>query len=135
MPEAEEKKADSAGISSPEAVDVAELFARLSEEVRRVGPAYDAAAGSSMRLNARAALERLWPVSAERPYGGRAGLAGAPLRPVKVVLRRLMRWYVEPVFAEQRAFNDALLRLLDDLAAQVDRLEARVRELEAAQRP
>ena len=26
-----------------------------------------------------------------------------------------MRWYVEPAFADQRAFNDAVLKLIDDL--------------------
>ena len=27
-----------------------------------------------------------------------------------------MRWYVEPLAAEQRGFNDAALKLLDDLS-------------------
>jgi hypothetical protein len=36
-----------------------------------------------------------------------------------------MRWYVEPALAEQRIVNDALLRLVDDLARRVDELERR----------
>jgi len=37
----------------------------------------------------------------------------------------MMRWYVEPAFSEQRIVNDALLRLVDDLARRVDELERR----------
>jgi hypothetical protein len=56
--------------------------------------------------------ERLWPISAERPIVGKGG-------PLKAFLRRFMRWYVEPAFADQRAFNDAVLKLID--AAIADR--------------
>ena len=41
----------------------------------------------------------------------------------------MMRWYVEPLAYDQRSFNAATLRLLDDLQQQVDRLEAEVDEL------
>ena len=71
----------------------------------------------------RGLAERFWPVSAERPLVGKGG-------PVKAVLRRLMRWYVEPMAADQRAFNDAALKLIDDLSERVDRLTEAVRELE-----
>ena len=47
---------------------------------------------------------------------------------MKAVLRKLMRWYVEPLAYDQRSFNAAALRLIDDLQDQVDRLQA---ELEA----
>ena len=40
-----------------------------------------------------------------------------------------MRWYVEPLAYDQRSFNAAALRLIDDLQAQIDELE---RELESA---
>ncbi|HLG09050.1 MAG TPA: hypothetical protein VI409_10330 [Gaiellaceae bacterium] len=49
--------------------------------------------------------------------------------PVKAALRKLMRWYVEPLAYDQRSFNAASLRLIDDLSEQVDRLEAEIREL------
>jgi hypothetical protein len=113
-------------------VDVRALFAQLQEEVRRAGPAAAHAAGaSSTRLNARSAAERLWPVSSDRHIGGRAGALGLLQRPVKLVVRKLTRWYVEPVFADQRGVNDAVLKLIDDLYAEVDRLNARIRELES----
>ena len=114
-----------AGEKADDNVDVAALFAQLSEEVRRVGPGAPGARGASpVRLDARAAAERLWRVSADRPLGGRSGWQGSLLKPVKHVVRRLTRWYVEPVFADQRAFNDAMLKLIDDLTEEVERLKA-----------
>src|SRR5437762_3381043 len=116
MPRAEEKNPSSAGISTPEQVDVQALFERLKKEVGRGG----GRANGRGRLAARAQAERMWPVSAERPLPRRPGLRGAVLHPVKLVLRRLMRWYVEPLAAEQRAFNDAMLKLIDDLSERLD---------------
>jgi hypothetical protein len=131
MPEQEAKTAANAG-----EIDVAALFAQLREEVRRTGPRHrSGATASSVRVNARAAAERLWPVSADRHVGGRAGAVGVLYRPVKLVLRRLVRWYVEPVFADQRAVNDALLRLVDDLYDEIDRLRAELDELRARPAP
>ena len=40
-------------------------------------------------------------------------------------LRRLMRWYVEPAMADQRAYNDAVLKLIDDLDERISRLETK----------
>jgi len=122
------KNGQDAGISSPAEVDVAALFAQLREEVKRVGPRSRAGSGAStVRLNARAVAERLWPVTADRPADRRRDPRGALLRPVKLVLGRLQRPYVEPVFADQRGFNDAVLKLIDDLEERVDRLEAAAR--------
>lgn len=123
MPAPEDKTTSSAGISPAKEVDVAALFARLREEVGRGGDG-GGPGGSrrrSARASARAVAERFWPVSAERPLERQPGLRGAVLRPVKRVLRKLMRWYVEPLAADQRAFNDAALKLIDELFEQVDR--------------
>jgi ubiquinone biosynthesis protein UbiJ len=77
-------------------------------------------------------------VTAERPFenpptrGGR--VRGLVFAPIKRVLRKLMRWYVEPVAAHQRTFNSASLALVDELAertaAEVARLERRIDALE-----
>ncbi len=37
-----------------------------------------------------------------------------------------MRWYVEPLAYDQRSFNAAALRLLDDLEARIKELEAQL---------
>ena len=73
----------------------------------------------------RGLAERFWAVSADKPLEQRPGAKGRLAFFVKRVLRKLMRWYVEPALAEQRIVNDALLRLVDDLARRVDELERR----------
>jgi SAM-dependent methyltransferase len=125
----EAKNPAPAGISSPEEIDVAALFERLSEELHR-----GAAAGASPAAefaSTRALAERFWPVTAERESGG--GLKGFAKR----VLRKLMRWYVEPLAADQRVFNDSVLKLVDALSERADasaagreQAERLVRELE-----
>lgn len=93
--------------------------------MRLLGSRHGAPAGASAgRLNARAAAERLWPVTADRHLGGRGGPVGALLKPVKLVVRALARTRVEPAFARQRAVNDAVLRVVDDLQVRVDALRA-----------
>jgi hypothetical protein len=126
------KNGDSAGVSSTGSVDVEELFRSLREEVRRSGADPGASGGDEdERRIARAEAERLWPVSADRSLRLRPGVRGGIGTPVKAVLRKLMRWYVEPLAYDQRSFNAAALRLIDDLQEQVDRLQA---ELEATRK-
>jgi hypothetical protein len=121
----------SAGVSPTASVDVEALYERLKEEVRRSGsdPGGGAPGGESERRTARDEAERLWPVSADRSLRLRPGVRGGIATPVKAVLRKLMRWYVEPLAYDQRSYNAALLRLVDDLQAQVDRLEGEVQAL------
>ena len=106
--------------SSPAApsteVDPVELYQQLREELRRggLGP-------GGARATWRSQAERTWTVSAERPLERRRGLKSAVAHPVKRLLRPFLRWYVEPLAAEQRAFNDAALKLIDDLYEAADR--------------
>jgi hypothetical protein len=130
MPSDDAKNGGSAGYSATGLpVDVEELFRALREEVRRSGADPGAGVGDAdERRVARAEAERLWPVSADRSLRLRPGVRGGVGTPVKAVLRKLMRWYVEPLAYDQRSFNAATLRLIDDLQEQVERLQA---ELEA----
>ena len=123
----EEKNRAAAGISPPEEIDVAALYDLLRAELRR-GPS-DGTAGSTGAT--RALAERFWPVTAEREVGH------GPKAFVKRALRKLMRWYVEPLAADQRVYNDSLLKLVDALSERADGAEAAreasarlVRELE-----
>jgi hypothetical protein len=93
---------------------------RVYEELRR---ALDRDARDPVTM--RGLAERFWAVSADKPLERRPGPKGWLAFQVKRVLRKAMRWYVEPAFAEQRLVNDALLRLVDDLARRVDELEGR----------
>src|SRR5689334_4472562 len=124
MPQEDDKTASGAGISSSESDELGALIGRLRDEVGRSGyGGVDRGGSGSARLAARDVAERSWIVSVDRPLERRPGLRGAVLYPVKHVLRRLIRWYVEPFAADQRTFNDAVLKLLDDLEARVARLE------------
>ena len=129
MPEPLEENARSAGISSNGELDVAALFEQLKEEVRRSGaaPGVTGGGGAEDRLAARGDAERLWPVSADRPLQLRPGFGGKLANPAKAVLRKLMRWYVEPLAYDQRSFNASALRLIDDLEARVAALEAELK--------
>jgi hypothetical protein len=133
MPSAGAKNGESAGNSPEGSVDVDALIERLREEVRRSGSDPGSTSGTDgsveERRAARAEAERLWPVSADRSLRLRPGLRGGLGTPVKAVLRKLMRWYVEPLAYDQRSFNAAALRVIDDLQLQVDRLQAEVEAL------
>ena len=131
MPSRKAKNGESAGGS----VDVEALFERLRDEVRRSGSDPGGANGEpGDRRAARAEAERLWPVSADRSLRLRPGVRGGVGTPVKGGLRKLMRWYVEPLAYDQRSFNAAALRLIDDLQQQVDRLSAELEELRSRRR-
>jgi hypothetical protein len=127
MPACSEEIGDSAGVSAgtdaAPAVDVAALLERLREEVRRSGADPGGASGPSEWRTLRDEAERLWPVSADRSLRLRPGVRGGLGTPVKAVLRKLMRWYVEPVAYDQRSFNAVTLRLIDDLDERLSRIE------------
>jgi SAM-dependent methyltransferase len=126
MPGGRKETPASAGILPSEEVDVEALFARLQEEVRRGGASVeDGGRDRTARVAWRGQAERMWPVSAERPITRRSGLYGLVAYGVKRALRPLLRWYVEPLAAEQRSYNDAVLKLVDDLSETADRAASR----------
>jgi SAM-dependent methyltransferase len=114
--------------------DFEAIRARLEAEVERGAASEDPDDRFSLR---RDEAERLWSVSAERPFIYRAGAWGRArgllLVPAKSSLRKLMRWYVEPLAVDQRRFNAAVLKLADALSARADAglagLERRLDEL------
>src|SRR5919198_4588162 len=108
----EAKNPAPAGTSAPDEIDVADLFERLREELRRGAGAGDSAAADFAAT--RALAERFWPVTGEREAGG------GPKGLVKRFLRKLMRWYVEPLAADQRVYNNSLLKLVDALSERAD---------------
>src|SRR4051794_7663792 len=98
--------------------DVAALFAKLKEEVRAAGPRAADVPPAQVRLSVRDQAERLWPVSAERPIVGKGG-------PLKPILRRLLRGDVEPAFADQRPYNETVLKLIHALDGRIQELESK----------
>jgi SAM-dependent methyltransferase len=117
--------------------DFETIRARLQAEVDRADARLSEDPDDRFSLR-RDEAERLWSVSAERPFLYRAGAWGQArgllLVPIKSSLRKLMRWYVEPLAVDQRRFNAALLKLVDALSERADagmgRLEQRLGELD-----
>src|SRR5713101_9691102 len=101
-------------MSDQQELSVDEVYARLRAAVYR---------GTRDLASTRGLAERFWPVSADKPLERRTGAKGWFAFQVKRILRKTMRWYVEPAFADQRIVNDALLRLVDDLSRRIDELE------------
>jgi SAM-dependent methyltransferase len=103
--------------------DFEEIRARLQAELERGSGRCSEEPGDRFSLR-RGEAERLWSVSAERPFLYRPGAWGRArgllLAPAKSVLRKLMRWYIEPLAADQRRFNAALLELIDALSERAD---------------
>jgi SAM-dependent methyltransferase len=103
--------------------DFEEIRARLQAELERANgrPSDERVDRFSLR---RGEAERLWSVSAERPFLYRPGAWGRArgllLVPAKAFLRKVMRWYVEPLAYDQRRFNAAVLKLVDALSERGD---------------
>jgi hypothetical protein len=96
------------------------ILTRLRAEVDRWDSEFDGEPGGNAYPSRRREADGLWAVSAERPFLSRPGawgrVRGLALRPAKTLLRKLMRWYVDPLAADQRRFNAAVLRLADALS-------------------
>jgi SAM-dependent methyltransferase len=103
----------------PAQVDAALIISRLEFELDR-SRVVDGGGNRAAPLAARSEAQRLAGVTADRPFlykPSRIGRArGLALAPLKWVLRKLMRWYVEPLAADQRAFNASVLALTDSIA-------------------
>jgi SAM-dependent methyltransferase len=98
--------------------EASELAADLLQEVRRGSS--DTLTRAFVRRRLRTIAEDRWAVSAERELERQRGALGTLLVHVKTALRKAMRWYVEPLARDQRAFNDSTLKLIDELFEEVD---------------
>jgi hypothetical protein len=107
--------------------EVDSIMSRLRDELG--AEASTEAGGDGSAWAARAQAERFWAVTADRPFVSKPGawgrFRGALLLPVKLVLRKLMRWYLEPALAQQRDFNSSILRAFTYLSERVDAAVAR----------
>jgi hypothetical protein len=118
--------------------EVDSIVARLRGELRRSGAvtAEDNQRGTAW--GARAQAEQFSYVTLDRPLLYKRGpwgrMRGTLLAPIKLVLRKLMRWYVEPAFAQQRDFNASILGALDQLSERVDALATEVSRRESSMR-
>ena len=125
------------GLTAQEA-EFETILARLRDEVDRGEGDPGGERGVDRYERRRREAEQLWAVSAERPFLSRPGpygrLRGLALTPLKSVLRKAMRWYVEPLAVDQRRFNAAALKLLDSVWERGDRQQAGARGAPPASR-
>jgi SAM-dependent methyltransferase len=116
-----DKTSQSAGISS---VDASAHLVRLKQEVRGADTQHPPPQREAVPRDARSEAEARWSVAVDRPIVRRPGVRGWLVYPLKLILRKLMSWYVGPFAAEQRAYNAALLQLADELSMRADELRA-----------
>lgn len=69
---------------------------------------------------------RLATVTAHWGIVSQVPVAGRFIVFAKRAIRIATRWYINPIVDQQNAFNDAVLRALNDLQAENDRLRALV---------
>lgn len=93
-------------------------------------------AGERLRTHWRGELERWATISAHLPLGGRGPL-GVGLALSRRAVRRVLRWYINPIVEQQNRFNAAAVSLdaLDrargcELAREIHDLRVRVAALE-----
>ena len=70
-------------------------------------------------------------VSAHTPILWEVPVVGRGVALTKRVVRILLRWYITPIVDQQNDFNAATVRALSDLAAENERLRARLDALQA----
>ena len=114
------------------------IVARLQGELRASGGAASEGDQRGAAWGARAQAEQFSHVTLDLPLLYKPGtwgrIRGTLLAPIKLVLRKLMRWYVEPALAQQRAFNASALAALDQLSERVEELSEEVSRREAPTR-
>ena len=78
----------------------------------------------------RLLVNTTWDVMAERPITSHRRFLGPILVFGKKVVRKLLRWYVNPFVDQQRNFNVAMVHLMNATQSQLDEKKERISELE-----
>jgi len=108
--------------------DVAEVLDKLKEEIRRRRPAEtDPALGE--RAASLQSVYATMRVSSHLPIGWPKlppGILPKLVAVMQKVVRRLLRWYINPIVEQQNAFNSASTRVMETLLQQTERLQASI---------
>jgi len=108
--------------------DVAEVLGKLKEEIRRRRPAET----DPVLAERTAILRRVYAtmrVNPHLPIGWPKlppGILPKVVAVTQKLVRRLLRWYINPIVEQQNAFNAASTGALESLVQQMERLEASV---------
>jgi len=116
----------------PENEDVAKVLARLKEEIRtrKVQSAEIPLPEAQVKLRQVYATARVNP---HLPIGWPKlppGIIPKIVAIAQKVVRRLLRWYINPIVEQQNAYNAAVTAVLEDQTMEVERLKAAFKEIE-----
>jgi hypothetical protein len=102
-------------------IDVAAVIAELRQKLARPAqtPDQTAAVERQALQEALHEMELTRVISAHLPIVGH-GLLGRGIALSQKIIRRLLRWYINPIVEQQNAFNDATLRTLHVLLETFD---------------
>lgn len=117
--------------------DVARMMTRVETALSRaaragrgglvyVGPVDDGELGIA-RLRDEADIKTDFPSGSDRP------VFGALIRVSKGVLRRGLRWYLQPMMEQQSSFNHSVLDLVERLRLENERLLSEIENLRRQQ--
>ncbi|MBC7262643.1 MAG: class I SAM-dependent methyltransferase, partial [Chloroflexi bacterium] len=112
--------------------DVAKVLARLKEEIRdrKAQSAEPTPSEAQVKLRQVYATARVNP---HLPIGWPKLPPGVIPKIVAIaqkVVRRLLRWYINPIVEQQNAYNAAATAVLEAQTMQIERLEAQMMQLE-----
>jgi hypothetical protein len=118
-------------MAEEQALDAAEVIARLKSGVRQRMSEVAAAGEASDELRRRLAhLQAGEYVREPRPFSHRPGLGALIVFVRRGVYKLLLRWMVRPLLEQQNSFNQGAVRLLQDLAEAESRAGRRAARLE-----
>ena len=124
-------------LSGPEIeAALAEIRRRVRERHGLPPDAPDGAVGDP--AEARSALTEAMDaahISAHFPILWDVPVAGRAVSLAKRVVRLLLRWYINPIVDQQNDFNAAVVRALNELAANQERLRLEIERLSAERAP
>ncbi|MGC8786059.1 MAG: hypothetical protein ACP5Q1_01375 [Anaerolineae bacterium] len=112
--------------------DVAKVLARLKEEIRN----RKAQSAESTPSEARVKLRQVYAtarVNPHLPIGWPKlppGIIPKIVAIAQKVVRRLLRWYINPIVEQQNAYNAAATAVLEAQTMQIERLVAQMMQLE-----
>jgi 2-polyprenyl-3-methyl-5-hydroxy-6-metoxy-1,4-benzoquinol methylase len=114
--------------------DVARVLSRLKEEVRKQKP-LDAEALPAEKTISLRRVHATTYVNPHLPIGWPelpSGILPKIAAIVQKVVRRLLRWYINPIVEQQNAYNSAVTTVLQSMVQQIEALKRYQEEVEVA---
>jgi 2-polyprenyl-3-methyl-5-hydroxy-6-metoxy-1,4-benzoquinol methylase len=114
--------------------DLARVLSRLKEEIRRHKPQDTEALPAEKTISLRRVYATTY-VNPHLPIGWPelpSGILPKIAAMVQKVVRRLLRWYINPIVEQQNAYNSAVTTVLQSMVQQIEALKQYQGEVEIA---